>query len=143
MPAIIVTVILVLDRITKFLATQRLALHESYPVVRNVFHVTLVHNRGAAFGILKNQLPFFILTALIAIALIIDNLRRPEQESRIKATALSLVLSGAIGNLIDRIWFGYVIDFLDFRVWPVFNVADSAITAGACLLAYSIIREKK
>lgn len=141
MPFAIVTVILILDQATKFLVTQRFGLHESYPLLPGVFHLTLVHNRGAAFGIMKDQLPFFILTALIAVVIIVNDLRRPGQ-NRVKSAALSLILAGALGNLIDRVWLGYVVDFLDFRIWPVFNVADSAITVGAVILAIGILRER-
>lgn len=134
----IVLIILSLDRLTKILATSNLSLGQSLAVIKGVFHITLVHNRGAAFGILKNQLILLIATSLFAVILTYKNLKKNKAD-RIYSIALSLILGGALGNLIDRFIFGYVIDFLDFRIWPVFNVADSSITVGAVLLGWSIL----
>lgn len=138
---IIVLATLSLDQLTKFLITKNLFQNQSIPIIKGIFHITLVHNRGAAFGILKNQIPLFIITSLFAIILIYFNLKKNRQ-SKSYSIALSLILAGALGNLIDRLFFGYVIDFLDFRIWPVFNVADSAITIGAILLGWSILFKK-
>jgi signal peptidase II len=139
---IIVSVVLSLDQLTKFLVTRNLSYHQSIPVIKGIFHLTLIHNRGAAFGILKNQVPLFIFISVFAIILIYFHLK-DNKDRKSYTIALSLVLAGALGNLIDRLFFGYVIDFLDFRIWPVFNVADSAITIGAILLAFSILLEPK
>jgi signal peptidase II len=139
---IIVLIILSLDQLSKFFISKNLTLGQSIPVIKGILHLTLVHNKGAAFGILKNQVPLFIFTALFAIFLIYLNLRN-NKHRRLYSISLSLILAGAIGNLIDRLFFGYVIDFLDFRVWPVFNVADSAITIGAILLGWSILKPEK
>ena len=141
MPFIIVTVIVILDQLTKYLVTQRLALHESLPLIKGIFHLTLVYNTGAAFGVLRNQLPFFIATAFVCIFFIAFNLRA-HADRKSRTVSLSLILAGAVGNLIDRLLHGHVIDFLDFRIWPVFNLADSAITVGAVVLAVTIIRDK-
>ena len=132
--------ILVFDQLTKFIVSKKIPLGESLPIIKNIFHFTYILNRGAAFGIFKNQVYFFVITAIVAIGFILAHLRyRRVGRSRI---ALSLILSGALGNLIDRIRLGAVIDFLDFRIWPVFNIADSAITIGAILLAYTIMFKK-
>jgi len=139
---IIVLVILSLDQFCKFLVTRNLTLSQSLPVIKGVFHITLVHNTGAAFGILKNQIPLFIMTAVLAIAMIFLNLRC-NKHKKLYSISLSLILAGALGNLIDRIFFGYVIDFLDFRIWPVFNVADSAITIGAIMLGINLLKPAK
>lgn len=135
---IIVSTILCLDQLTKFFATENLLYNQSLPIIKGIFHLTLIHNRGAAFGILKNQTPLFILTSIFAIVLIFSNLR---DNKKYYTLSLSLILAGALGNLIDRIFLGYVIDFLDFRIWPVFNIADSAITIGAILLGWSILKK--
>jgi signal peptidase II len=141
---IIIVLILVLDQLTKFLFQKFLSVNQSIPVIKGIFHFTLVHNRGAAFGILKNQLPLLIFTTLVSIWLIFSGLKeKSKEEPGFYKTALSLILAGALGNLIDRLAFGYVIDFLDFRVWPVFNLADSAITVGAILLGWTILRQPK
>jgi len=141
MVLIIVAFILFVDQVTKFLVVKNLSLHQSLPLIKGVLHLTLVHNRGAAFGLFKGLSIFFILAAALAVVLIYLNLKKLGWRKITLAVAgLSLILAGALGNLIDRLMLGYVIDFLDLRIWPVFNVADSAITIGAALLAYSIIR---
>lgn len=143
--AIIVTFTVVYaDRLTKLFFSDLLADGESLPVIHNVLHMTLVHNTGVAFGFFKDQGIVFIVIPIIAIFLLIFNIyyyRRNDQAlSRIYIIAFSLILGGAIGNLIDRIVYGHVIDFIDFRIWPVFNIADSAITIGAVIIAIKCFR---
>lgn len=140
---IIVATILALDQLSKIVVAKNLFLHQSVPVINGVFHLTLVHNQGAAFGILKNQLLLLIVTSLAAIALVCYNLRSGNGKRKIYIYALGFILAGAVGNLIDRIFFGYVIDFLDFRIWPVFNIADSSITIGACILGWVLLTSKE
>jgi signal peptidase II len=141
---IIVLVVLFCDQFSKVIIINKLSLHQSLPLIKGIFHLTLVYNRGAAFGILKNQIPLFIVTSLVAIILIYLNYKRNKQKKSFSYNlSLALILAGALGNLIDRLFFGYVIDFFDFRIWPVFNIADSAITVGAFLLAYSMLRLDK
>ncbi len=139
---IIVSAVLSLDQLTKFLVTKNLLYNQSLPVIKGIFHLTLIHNRGAAFGILKNQTPLFIATSVFAIILISLNLKGAKSRNPY-SVCLSLILAGALSNLIDRLFLGYVIDFLDFRIWPVFNIADSAITVGAVLLGYLILKKDK
>ncbi|MFH1507114.1 MAG: signal peptidase II [Candidatus Omnitrophota bacterium] len=136
---IIPILVFVIDRFTKILALNEFVPGLTLPVIRNVFHFTLTFNRGAAFGILKNQLFFLIAVTFLSIIFICVNLKKESKKP--DRLAFLLILAGALGNLYDRIFFGYVIDFLDLRVWPVFNVADSAITIGALLLGYSVFRE--
>lgn len=137
---IVVLAVLSLDQLTKFIIINNLSVNQSIPVIKGIFHISVVHNRGAAFGILKNQVPFLILTAIITVALIYLSLRKDRQKIKLsEKIPLALILGGAIGNLIDRVFFGYVIDFLDFRIWPVFNIADSAITIGAVMLGWTIL----
>jgi len=139
---ILIALIIGLDQVSKFIFNNNLVLNHPNPVIKGVFYLTLVHNRGAAFGILKNQLPVFILTSLFAIILIYISLKRSSARKQLSLSdwALGLILAGAAGNLIDRLLLGYVVDFLDFCIWPVFNVADSAITVGAVLLGWSLLR---
>jgi len=140
---IIALSILFLDQFTKLIAVKNLSLNQSVPLIKGAFHLTLIHNRGAAFGILKNQVPFFIFVSILAVILIYSALRNNKNiKYSFYNISLVFILSGAIGNLIDRLRFGYVIDFLDFRIWPVFNVADSVITIGAIMLGWSILRTK-
>jgi signal peptidase II len=138
---ILIVLIIGLDQLTKFFLNNNLVLNQPNPLIKGFFYLTLVHNRGAAFGILRNQIPLFVLTSIFAITLIIFNLKKAGRNKKLSANdlALGLILAGAVGNLIDRLVYGYVIDFLDFCVWPVFNVADSAITVGAVLLGYSLL----
>ena len=136
--------VLLLDQATKQLALAHLTLHEPV-VILPVLNLTLVYNKGAAFGFLSSasgwQNVFFIVVALIACGVILYLLR--QTRDRLLAVALVLVLGGAIGNLVDRLIYGYVIDFIDVYYqswhWPAFNVADSAITVGAILIAFDAI----
>jgi len=136
--------VVIVDRVTKLFFSELLSYGESLPVIRNVLHMTLVHNTGIAFGFFKDQGIVFIVVPIIAIFLLVFNIyyyrQNNEALSRIYIVAFSLILGGAIGNLIDRIVYGYVIDFIDFRIWPVFNVADSAITIGAIMIAFKCFR---
>lgn len=137
---------LILDQLTKFAVTGSLRGGEVVEVTP-FFNLVLVYNPGAAFSFLASasgwQRPFFVSVALLAAAWIVYLLSR-HAEQRLFCIALSLVLAGAIGNVIDRVLFGAVIDFLDFHAfgwhWPAFNVADSAITCGAALLIWDGFR---
>jgi len=141
--------IVVADQVTKYAVVQYFAVNNTVAVT-SFLNLLLVYNPGAAFSFLSDaagwQRWFFVAIALIASAWIVILLRQyPNQ--RLFALALSLVLAGAIGNVIDRILFGAVVDFLDFHAygwhWPAFNVADSAITCGALLLIWDALRQGK
>ncbi len=141
-----VSAVVLLDRLTKHFFSNVLDLNESLALVRGVFHFTLVHNTGIAFGFFKDCGAVFIIIPVILTGLLIYNVyyyRHSQTISRTYIVAFSLILGGAIGNLIDRIFLGYVIDFIDFRVWPVFNVADSAITVGAAIILLKCIPASK
>jgi signal peptidase II len=138
---IIAISVVLLDQITKFLAINFLQLNIPVPLIKNFLNLTLVYNRGAAFGFFQNQLLLFVLVSLFAIGLILYNLKDRTNSIRLKIS-LSLILGGAAGNLIDRLRFGFVIDFLDLRVWPVFNLADSVITIAALLLTWELLFKK-
>lgn len=135
------------DRVTKIFFVDLLQYGESLPIIKNVFHFTLVYNTGIAFGFFKNQGFVFIIIPVIAVILLIFNIYYYRQTNEVLSrgyiVSFSLILGGAIGNLIDRIAYGYVIDFIDFRVWPVFNIADSAITIGAVIIGYKCFRLTK
>ena len=134
-------IVLVLDQATKLYIDSRFALHQSLTVIENFFNITYVRNKGAAFGILADsaiRIPFFITISVIAAVAILWYLRRLGPGQGRQAFSLALIFSGAVGNLLDRIRLGEVIDFLDVHWyrhhWPAFNVADSAITVGVVLL---------
>lgn len=132
-------VVFVLDRITKIILTNNFLAGESFVVIEKIFSITFVKNTGSAFGLFPNATQFFIWTSLLTIILITIFSFRMRRDNFLIKFSLALVMGGAMGNLFDRLCFGYVIDFLDFRIWPVFNAADSAITAGCVLLAFKML----
>lgn len=137
--------VLIFDQLSKFLIEKYFILGQSTPVLKDIFHITIVHNRGAAFGIFKNQTPVLIIisiAALILFAFFYGRSKKSGKRYRILEMSLGLIAGGSCGNLIDRIRFGYVFDFLDFRIWPVFNIADAAISTGAVILAIYLIRKR-
>jgi signal peptidase II len=140
---IIVLIIFALDRISKVWIDRSLTLYESIPVIQDIFHITYVRNPGGAFGLLASRPGFFILANLLIIALLIYIYREIKPAPRVMTTAIGLLIGGALGNLYDRIMFGTVIDFLDFRIWPVFNVADIGIVLGTGLLAIFLLQESR
>jgi signal peptidase II len=135
--------VVVLDQVTKRLADERLRGQRSVPVVDDILRLTYVENRGAAFGLLQDQTTFFVLVGIIVIAVIAASYRYLPRSGFMLHLALGLQLGGAIGNLVDRVRQGYVVDFVDFGYhanwWPVFNVADSAIVVGVALLALNAL----
>lgn len=128
------------DQISKYIIISNMSLGESIPVIRPVFYITYILNPGAAFGMLANRTTFFIIISLLVIIGVIVGYRYLPKERAWTRVATALVVGGALGNLIDRIRLGKVIDFLDFRVWPVFNLADTAIVTGALLLILEVWR---
>lgn len=136
----IASLVFILDRLTKVIISNYVSFGHSIGVIPNIFHITLIFNKAAAFGLFGHNRIIFAAVAIIAIAAIILYLFRRKGASPILASAFGLILGGAAGNLFDRIRFGCVIDFLDFRVWPVFNIADSCITIGALILVFLCIR---
>ena len=137
-----------LDQLSKFAITRVLA-HGAVEVT-SFFNLVLVYNRGAAFSFLSDaagwQRGFFVAIAVVASAWVIYLIRKHPRET-LFCFALSLILGGAVGNVIDRLWLGAVVDFLDFHAaghhWPAFNLADSAITCGAGLLIWDSLRPGK
>ena len=137
--------ILSIDQVTKAVISSKLYLGQSIPIIEDVLHITFVKNTGAAFGLFKDNVYFFIAISIIAAIIIgvilIKAIRNGEfLDKFLRNFGLILVASGALGNLIDRVRLMYVIDFIDFRIWPVFNIADSSITAGTALLILSFTK---
>jgi signal peptidase II len=141
--------IVLFDQATKLLDDRWMALHESLEVIDGFLRLTYVRTRGAAFGILSDaELPYqaalFSLLSLGALLAIAVYAWRLPVESRLPRLALALIMGGAVGNLIDRMRLGYVIDFVDAHIgphhWPAFNVADSAISVGVTLLVLDMLR---
>jgi signal peptidase II len=140
----IAIIAIALDQLTKWLASTHLVMHEQNPVMPS-FNLTLMHNYGAAFSFLSNaggwQRWFFTIIAVVISIVLIVWITRLKANEKWLGVSLSLVLGGAIGNLIDRVAYGYVIDFIqwyyDRFYWPAFNIADSAIFVGAAMLLIS------
>lgn len=147
-------VIIVIDQVTKAWIVGTFELHESRPVISGFFNLTYIHNLGAAFGILNDssaswRIPFFMIVPVLALGFVAQVFKTLPARERWMSTALALIVGGAIGNFIDRVRYGWVVDFLDFHwngqvhFW-VFNIADSGITVGvALILIDSLIRKKK
>jgi signal peptidase II len=143
-------VVLVLDQAIKILVDKTMSLHQSIEVIPNFAHLTYMRNTGAAFGFLAGsrsslRVVFFILISAVAIGCIVYLLKSLRPQQKILTVSLSLILGGAIGNLIDRVRLGEVIDFIDLHWyhihWPAFNMADSAITIGVIMLFIQMIRK--
>ena len=135
--------VLIVDRLTKYILFRNLSEGESVNVLPGLFHITLVLNSGAAFGLFKGQSLFFTVSTVLVIIFICLYIWRGVCKDLFVLAALGLILGGAVGNLIDRVLYGYVIDFLDFRIWPVFNIADASITIGAFILAIKLVFNKR
>lgn len=145
--------IVILDQISKYLVQKIMHLHESIIVINTFFSLTYIRNRGAAFGLLSDKgdgfrFIFFFITSVIALFILWYLFFRPYKSDLATQIGISLISGGAIGNLIDRIRLGEVVDFLDFYIgnyhWPAFNIADSAITIGiAIFFLCNLIRKKR
>lgn len=132
-----------IDLYAKFIVMNKMVLGESIPIWTNVFHLTYIHNPGAAFGMLAGKTWFFVtITSLVLLGMLLSY-RWIGQAGLLYQIALGLVAGGAIGNLRDRIVYTKVIDFLDFRIWPVFNLADTAICLGVGLILMDALRDLK
>jgi signal peptidase II len=143
-----------LDQWSKWAIEQTFRGQENtyFPVIENVFHLVFVENRGVTFGMLKDipgwlRTPVLVIIPLGIVGLLLFFFIRQKGREKLTSLCLSLIIAGAIGNIIDRIWRGSVIDFLYFNIyvmwWPAFNVADSVIVIGTILLSWQIFRGKR
>jgi len=141
---------LLLDQASKLYIHRTMELYQSIPVIDGLFNIFYIRNRGAAFSFLSQaswRLPFFIAISLIASGVILVAFGRLRNDQKLAQISLAMIFSGAVGNLIDRVRLGEVIDFLDVywgvHHWPAFNVADSFICVGVVLLALDMLREER
>lgn len=132
--------VVILDQFSKYIVVENMALGESVPIIEEVFHLTYILNPGAAFGMFAHNRLFFIAIAVIVIGIIIWARREILASPWEVKAGCGLFLGGAIGNLIDRARQGLVIDFFDFRIWPVFNIADIAICIGVGLIIWNLLK---
>lgn len=135
--------VVVADRVTKYLVVTNMTEGQSLPVVEGVFHWTYVLNPGAAFGMMAHNRVLFLAVGAAVVAAVWYFRRDILAEGPLVRSGAALFLGGALGNLWDRAQTGLVVDFFDFRVWPVFNVADIAICVGAALVVLGIFRKEK
>jgi len=137
-PAVVCAGIVILDQLTKIAVQQWMTLHQSYPLLGDVVQFTYIRNPGAAFGIMLGGRWLYLVLSIIACAVLVYYLVKLPSIERRGRYAMMIVLAGAVGNLIDRALYGEVTDFIDIGVgayrWPVFNVADSAVTIGIILI---------
>lgn len=138
---IFIIISVLLDRITKQLAVKFLVPIDSFPIIEDVLHFTYLENTGAAFGSLKNARWVFLAISTIAIIALLVYMIKVKPKSRLLVTGLSFIVGGGIGNMIDRVINGYVVDFIDFRLinFAIFNVADSFVCVGAALTVIYVL----
>lgn len=148
--ALVAGTVIIIDQLTKLSIMQNMRLHESIPIIPNLFSLTYIRNPGAAFGLLAGssnafRTLFFGVTSLFALGLLGTILVRLPANDWMGQLSIASILGGAIGNLLDRLQYGEVIDFLDVYIetyhWPAFNVADSAITIGVLVLCLDALRQ--
>ena len=136
-------VVLAIDQISKSVIGTMLQLNESFTVINNFFNITLVHNYGAAWSIFNNRVSLLVIGTTIALAVIYRYMYSFKMNKR-NTIVFGILTGGILGNLVDRVFLGYVIDFFDFNIlgysFPVFNIADIAIVIGVALLVYAIIK---
>lgn len=138
----IVLILVTFDYIIKTKIKTIMQLGDSIDVIKNFFSITYVQNTGAAFGMFKNQKILFLIVGLVAILILVYSFSKTD--NKIAKIAISMVISGAIGNIIDRLLYGFVVDMFDFHaIWSyVFNFADICVVLGVALLSFSILKEK-
>lgn len=144
---ILSTILVIIDQVSKIIVINNLTNNKSVEVIKSFFYLTYTNNTGAAFSILTGKRILLILVSLIVIGILIYYIKKTKIEKKINKIALSLVIGGSIGNLIDRIIKGAVIDFLDFKIfgynYPIFNLADTFIVLGVFLLLIGMFRKEE
>lgn len=139
--------VIMLDQFTKWLVVQYMDLRQSITLIENVLYLTSHRNPGAAFGILEGKTWFFIIVTIVVVGVIIYYIQRYAKGNTWFGISLGLLLGGAIGNFIDRLLFGAVVDFIDVYIftynYPIFNVADSALVTGVIMMMIHVFKEEK
>lgn len=142
-----ILIFVVIDQIIKSTVVNNIALNQVIVLIRNFFNLTYVRNYGAGFSILQNATVFLSLISIVACVVLFYYLIKTDKKDLVSKISYLLIISGAIGNLIDRLKLGYVIDFLDFKIFgydfPVFNIADCYITIGCFILIIKVLLESK
>lgn len=143
---IISIILLCIDQISKLLVVNLLTKTDSITIIKNFFYLTYINNDGAAFSILVGKKIFLILIAVLVIVMLIRYIKKNNIQNKLELVSLALIIGGSLGNLMDRVVRGYVIDFLDFKIFnynfPIFNLADTFIVIGVFLLLLKEIRKE-
>ncbi|MDD5085730.1 MAG: signal peptidase II [Candidatus Omnitrophica bacterium] len=134
--------VFILDQLSKVLVLKSLSPEESLPLIPQVFHITLARNTGIAFGLLKGNSPWLFAAIAASILILFLVSLGVHKVSKLASVAYGLILGGAVSNFLDRILRGSIVDWLDFRIWPVFNIADACISVGAALFILILWRRK-
>ncbi|KGX85702.1 signal peptidase II [Pontibacillus marinus] len=143
----IAAAVLILDQLTKWMIVKRMEIGEHIPVIENFFYITSHRNRGAAWGILQGQMWFFYIVTAIVICVVIYYMHKYASSSKVLGLSLGLILGGAIGNFIDRLFRKEVVDFIDIYIgsydYPIFNIADSALVVGVILVFFATMLDER
>ena len=143
---VISMILLCIDQISKLLVVNLLTKTDSITIIKNFFYLTYINNDGAAFSILVGKRIFLILIAVLVIVMLIRYIKKNNIQNKLELVSISLIIGGSLGNLMDRVVRGYVIDFLDFKIFnynfPIFNLADTFIVIGVFLLLLKEIRKE-
>ena len=131
--------IVIIDQLSKLYIQTHMELGMSIHVIQDVFHITYILNPGAAFGLFENQTAFFVIIAICMIIAAIYFYPMIPKQYRLLRFGMGLMVGGAMGNVLDRIKTGYVVDFFDFRIWPIFNIADVGIVCGVGCIIFTIV----
>lgn len=142
-----IIVIFLIDLLSKHIVMKSISLNESIDIIKNFFRLTYTHNDGAAFGIFGGKTIFILIVSFFVLSYLLFELFRNKKANRTIDLGITLIIGGLLGNLIDRLYFGYVRDFLDFKIFnydfAIFNIGDTAIVIGATLFLIGIIMEEK
>ena len=140
-------VLFIIDQISKLLVIKLIDIGNPIEVIKNFFYLTYTHNTGAAFSILTGQRLFLIIIAVVILIILLNYIKKNKVEEKIDKLAFSLIIGGSLGNLLDRIIRGYVVDFIDVKIFgynfPIFNLADTFIVIGVFLLLITLIRKEQ
>ena len=144
----IVAITLIVDQLTKYLVVTQMNLGQSIPLIDNFLYITSHRNEGAAWGILQGKMMFFYIITLVVVGVVIVWLSRLDvKKDKLLVIALAFILGGALGNFIDRVFYQHVVDFIDTYIFgydfPIFNIADSALSIGVALMALDAILDTK
>ncbi|WP_275117805.1 signal peptidase II [Alkalihalobacterium chitinilyticum] len=144
---VIAVIIILFDQWTKWIVVHSMEIGERIPLIENVLYFTSHRNQGAAFGILQGQMWFFYIVTVFVVGFIVYYIQKEAKKSILLGVSLGLILGGAIGNFIDRVFRGEVVDFIDTFIFtynfPIFNVADSALCVGVALIFIKIINDER